>query len=193
MSLDDLLAHDDSSAWRFLRHCAKRLQRHPALRMADREDLIQDLLLIATQRWPNFDPRRACAMTFFCRVMAHGAITLVRRAERQKRDARRVAGSLDAASDEEGGRSWIDSIEASQRAAHTFQQRRSAEEAFELHRDVTALRESLSPEDRELAEHLQSLSPHAVTEVTGWTAHRVRSRLAAIRARFEAENLGEYL
>ena len=138
---------------------ARRLARLPGFSRSDIPDIEQDLALAAWKALPRFDPSHASIDTFVDRVLGAVVGMLERRRERQKRDHRREAYSIDEmmdakrAAEAEGG----DAVPPLEAEVHDL--RLGRDYADEAHRaglrlDVAQILERLPADLRAVAEML---------------------------------------
>jgi RNA polymerase sigma-70 factor, ECF subfamily len=159
------------------------------------QDLTADFVLDLLQRRKSFDPNTATWQAFVVVVCENRLVTILEHRRAEMRSHKREAGSLNhPAKDGEGRETPLGAtLDDSQRAKHTGQDRRSDEESWELSHDLAAVFKTLTPQLRQLAEALMGDSKSAAGRDLGYSQGKLYERLGRLRARFEKAGLRDYL
>lgn len=178
-----------------IKHKARQLVGRTGFSESDRADLEQELMLDLLGRLPNYDAARSQITTFISRVVENKLRSICEARFRQKRDPRRLAGSLNQRieSGEGGSVERVDTIDQEE----YWRRRGTAGPCADVRDLAVELRPVLAslPDDmRELAEWLASTSNISeISRETGTPRWKLYEALAALRARLEDAGLGDYL
>lgn len=195
MNIQNLFSHRDPFASQLVRQKARQLVRHPAFNRSELRDIEQELVLELVRKYRCYDPERAQESTFIARIVESKIASMIRIRMAEKRDFRRDAHSLnETIRDSDGGcveRSQT--LDASAVSNHTGQSKRSDRDVAELRRDVADILQSLSNDERELAELLMEQTEYAASRILGRSRRQIAKEVARLRELFEDVGMRGYL
>lgn len=194
MGIYSLDCFDEFTA-KFIRSKVRQLIGRAGFKEADRQDLTADFVLDLLQRRKSFDPNTATWQAFVIVVCENRLVTLLEHRRAEMRSHKREAGSLNRPiKDGEGKETPLGAtLDDSQRAKHTAQDRRSDEESWELAHDIEQVLSTLPPQLRQLAEALMTDSKSAAKRHLGVSQGALYELLGRMRARFEKAGLRGYM
>jgi RNA polymerase sigma-70 factor (ECF subfamily) len=182
---------NDAFTRRMVRRMAQELITEGFYAESDVEDVMQDLLLHLVERLPKFDPEKGRWSTFVRMVVQRYATTLRRRQSAECRGRRITHNSLSITiqgADGEPIEMANTVVEDDYRRAygHDFvgDQARAA-----LEGDVSAVLDSLAPDDRDLCRRLMSDPPAQVARDLQITRSALATRIERLRQAFDAAGL----
>jgi RNA polymerase sigma-70 factor (ECF subfamily) len=158
---------------RLVRHKASQLLRLPGFTESDRADLQQNLLVKLIASRHHYRRRKGTWHAYAATVLDRQAATLARDRKAQKRRPDREVPFTDHFSD--------------------LRRPLPSEDSLDLVLDLKALWETLSVQDRQLAELLLQESTTSAAKSLGISRRTCRDRLKKMRRRFEAAGLEDYL
>jgi RNA polymerase sigma factor (sigma-70 family) len=143
----------DAELVRIAMHFASGLVGNYGYTKDDADDLLQSLLLEGTKALQRFDEAKAKRSTFLYAALQDRVASLARHAQREKRDHRSVACSLDSEwpGDESGDTAWADVISPEETLDSDQVPRRDRANLDHLRMDMAAALAALPPDLRKLA------------------------------------------
>ena len=161
----------------------------------DVEDIRQELVLDVLQRLPKFNRTRAGLKTFISRLLDNHIAHLIKHREAGRRDHRRVECRLDDwQRDKDNLWTCLGETITEEEALDRLGCRRlSSQERIDLALDTVTLLDLLSKRDRKLCLQLQTRTVSELSRQTGVVRTRIYERLRAIRQKFLAAGMEEYL
>ncbi|MGN6547782.1 MAG: sigma factor [Aureliella sp.] len=176
---------------KLVRDKARQLARKPGS-ASDAEDFEQDLLIKLLQAAPQFDPEIAHENAFGATVVERQSASIVRGQRAKKRSGPVVSLSI-TVSLEGHPTELAELIGHRELDARRARHPRSKEELEQLSSDVHAVIATLPAPLRDLAERLMRMSLSQAARELGLTRTASFVRMAALRRRFEAAGLKNYL
>jgi RNA polymerase sigma-70 factor, ECF subfamily len=185
----------DEFTAKFIRSKVRQLIGRAGFKEADRQDLTADFVLDLLQRRKSFDADIATWEAFVIVVCENRFVTILEHRRAEMRSHKREAGSLNRPiKDGEGNETPLGAtLDDSQGAKHTGQDRRSDEESWDMAHDIAAVLSTLTPQLRQLAEALMSDSKSAARRELGVSQGTLYELLGRMRARFEKAGLRDYM
>ncbi|MBN2132231.1 MAG: sigma-70 family RNA polymerase sigma factor [Sedimentisphaerales bacterium] len=147
-------------ALELVHHKARQIIGKAGYTQDDLDDIKQDLIMDLLERLPKFDPAKATYNTFVARVVERKICNLLRDRQAEMRDHRRNVCSLNEDIDTGEGEpvQRVTMISQDDHDLRTGKYRRPAEERAHLHLDLETVLADLSPELRQAAVLLQTMS-----------------------------------
>lgn len=160
----------------------------------DKEDLEQELLTRLLQGLKSFDPDVAHRKSFVTAIVERSVASIIRDAEAQKRDHRRI-GSLQLLVEvtEEGPTELAETISDREYNGRRCRDPRSDEDLAQLVTDLADVIDSLPDELRDLAERMKTQSISAIAREIGVPRTTLNDTVRRLRQRFEAAGLRDYV
>jgi len=174
---------------------ARQLVGKAGYTLDDVEDLEQDLIRDLLERMEKFDPAKAKLSTFADRVVCRRICNLLRHRQAEMRDHRCVAFSMNEELEtEEGPMERHETIGQDEVDLRTGRYNRPAADRAHLHMDMNAVLIGLSPELRQIADMLRTMSVAEVARSLGIPRSTFRDNyLAQLREAFAVSRLDDYL
>jgi RNA polymerase sigma factor (sigma-70 family) len=166
----------DPSIRDLIRLKASKLVRNRRVRNADRDDIEQELILVALRRLPKFNASKGDRLSFLRAVVEKAAANLIRSEQAAKRGQGRTIP-----------------LEAEHLEEPVLGREDEELSREDLVIDIQDLLGKLPAELRRIAELLQSLSPTETARALGLSRGTVYARLSEIRSLCERSDLAEYL
>lgn len=159
----------------------------------DADDLLQTLILAGLIALPRFDKSRAKRSTYLYAVLRDKVADLARHAERQRRDRRKEAFSLDAEwpEDECGETLWADLIGVEDSLTEEGCSRRHRDDLHGLSMDVEEALADLPPNLRELCRLHSVLDSEDARRAAGMAYSTHHRAIKRIRAFFERRGFSQ--
>ncbi|MEO2026662.1 MAG: sigma-70 family RNA polymerase sigma factor [Fuerstiella sp.] len=160
----------------------------------DKEDLEQELLTRLLQGLRSFDPDVAHRKSFVTAIVERAVATILRDAEAQKRDHRRIS-SLQRLVDltDEGPTELAETIGDREYNGRRCRDPRSDEDLAQLVTDLAEVIDSMPGELRDLAERMKTQSISAIAREIGVPRTTLNDAVRRLRQRFEQTGLRDYL
>lgn len=160
----------------------------------DKEDLEQELLTRLLQGLRSFDPDVAHRKSFVTAIVERAVATILRDAEAQKRDHRRIS-SLQRLVDltDEGPTELAETIGDREYNGRRCRDPRSDEDLAQLVTDLAEVIDSMPGELRDLAERMKTQSISAIAREIGVPRTTLNDAVRRLRQRFEQAGLRDYL
>ncbi len=160
----------------------------------DKEDLEQELLTRLLQGLKSFDPDVAHRKSFVTAIVERAVATILRDAEAQKRDHRRIS-SLQRLVDltDEGPTELAETIGDREYNGRRCRDPRSDEDLAQLVTDLAEVIDSMPGELRDLAERMKTQSISAIAREIGVPRTTLNDAVRRLRQRFEQTGLRDYL
>ncbi|HIK93833.1 MAG TPA: sigma-70 family RNA polymerase sigma factor [Planctomycetes bacterium] len=160
----------------------------------DKEDLEQELLTRLLQGLKSFDPDVAHRKSFVTAIVERAVATILRDAEAQKRDHRRIS-SLQRLVDltDEGPTELAETIGDREYNGRRCRDPRSDEDLSQLVTDLAEVIDSMPGELRDLAERMKTQSISAIAREIGVPRTTLNDAVRRLRQRFEQTGLRDYL
>ena len=160
----------------------------------DKEDLEQELLTRLLQGLKSFDPDVAHRKSFVTAIVERSVASIIRDAEAQKRDHRRI-GSLQMLVEltGEGPTELAETIGEREYNERRCRDPRSDEDLAQLVTDLADVVDSLPDELRDLAERMKTQSISAIAREIGVPRTTLNDTVRRLRQRFEAAGLRDYV
>lgn len=177
-------------------HCkARQLVGKAGYTPDDIKDIEQDLIQDLLERLPKFDPAKATLNTFAARVVERRLCNLLRHRHTEMRDPRREAFSLnEEVETDDGPMERHETIGQEEIDPFTGRCHQPAAERVHLQMDLDAIIAGLSPELRQIADLLRTLSVAEVARELGISRRTFREKhMAQLRAIFAASRMDDYL
>src|SRR5262245_60246717 len=171
---------------------AKRLIGRTGLRLQDRDDVHQHLVMDLIRRLPKFDPKRGGIEGFISMVVERCGRKLLRTRRAAKRYA--MPASLSAiVVTEEGATELAATISQREYDARRQREPRTKGDQAQLERDVTDVLAGLPANVREFAEMLKHCSVAEAARRLGIPRTTLYAHVQRIRRHFERSGLRDYL
>ena len=160
----------------------------------DKEDLEQELLTRLLQGLKSFDPNVAHRKAFVTAIVERSVASIIRDAEAQKRDHRRI-GSLQLLVEvtEDGPTELAETIGDREYNGRRCRNPRSDEDLAQLVTDLADVIDSLPDELRDLAERMKTKSISAIAREIGVPRTTLNDTVRRLRQRFETAGLRGYV
>jgi RNA polymerase sigma-70 factor (ECF subfamily) len=160
----------------------------------DRDDLEQELIARLLQSLKSFDPDVAHRKSFVTAVVERAVATILRDAQAEKRDPRRI-GSLHVLVEvsDDGSTELAETIGDREYNARRCRDPRSAEDLAQLASDLADVVAALPAELCDLAERLKSHSIAEIARDLGVPRTTLNDTVRRLRQRFEQAGLRAYL
>ena len=160
----------------------------------DRDDLEQELIARLLQSLKSFDPDVAHRKSFVTAVVERAVATILRDAQAEKRDPRRI-GSLHVLVEvsDDGPTELAEMVGDREYNARRCRDPRSAEDLSQLTSDLAGVLAALPTELRDLAERLKSHSIAEIARDLGVPRTTLNDTVRRLRQRFEQAGLRAYL
>ena len=160
----------------------------------DRDDLEQELIARLLQSLKSFDPDVAHRKSFVTAVVERAVATILRDAQAEKRDPRRI-GSLHVLVEvsDDGPTELAETIGDREYNARRCRDPRSAEDLSQLTSDLAGVLAALPTELRDLAERLKTHSIAEIARDLGVPRTTLNDTVRRLRQRFEQAGLRAYL
>ena len=160
----------------------------------DKEDLEQELLTRLLQGLRSFDPDVAHRKSFVTAIVERAVATILRDAEAQKRDHRRIS-SLQRLVDltDEGPTELAETIGDREYNGRRCRDPRSDEDLAQLVTDLAEVIDSMPGELRDLAKRMKTQSISAIAREIGVPRTTLNDAVRRLRQRFEQAGLRDYL
>ena len=161
----------------------------------DIEDIEQDLIRDLLEHLPKFDPAKATLNTFAVRVVEGKISKLLRDRQAEMRDHRRESFSLnEEVETEDGTVDVFEVVPQDEIDLRTGRYNRPAADRAHLLMDMNAVLIGLSPELRQVADMLRTLSVAEVARELGIPRRTFRmNHLSKLRRAFAACHMDDYL
>ena len=183
-------------ALELVHHKARQIIGKAGYTRDDLDDIKQDLIVDLLERLPKFDPAKATYNTFVARVVERKICNLLRDRQAEVRDHRRNVCSLNEDIDTGEGEpvQRVTTISQDDHDVRAGKYRRPAEERAHLQLDLEAALADLSPELRQTAVLLQTMSVSQAAREMGVPRRTFREKhLVQLREAFKAKGLNLYL
>jgi len=172
----------DAELVRIAMHLASSLVGNYGYTADDADDILQILIVAGTVALPRFDPSKSKRSTFIYAALRERVKNLARDAERQKRDRRREAFSLNAEwpGDPSGDIQWSDVVGIDQTFTDQGVPRIDRTDIHGLRMDMEEALADLPPNLRELCRlhsHLASDDARRAAGMAKSTHHRAIKRI----------------
>ncbi len=160
----------------------------------DKEDLEQELLTRLLQGLKSFDPDVAHRKSFVTAIVERAVATILRDAEAQKRDHRRIS-SLQRLVDltDEGPTELAETIGDREYNGRRCRDPRSDEDLAQLVTDLAEVIDSVPDELCDLAKRMKTQSISAIAREIGVPRTTLNDAVRRLRQRFEQAGLRDYL
>lgn len=194
------MSHDDNQCrlgrfeFGIVKRKVKQIIGRSGYTRQDTEDLEQDLLTRLMQGLKSFDPDVAHRKSFVTAIVERSVASIIRDAEAQKRDHRRI-GSLQLLVQvtEEGPIELVQTLSDREHNNRHCRDPRNDENLTHLVTDLAAVVDSLPDELRDLAERLKTQSISAIAREIGVPRTTLNDTVRRLRHRFEAAGLRDYV
>jgi RNA polymerase sigma factor (sigma-70 family) len=191
---DDKPPQFDQVASELVRRKARRLVGQSGLKVQDRDDVEQELLLRVQRHLPTYDPARGELRAFLWTLIEHAAANLLRDRRVMKRDPRRT-GSLQEPVQigDEGTTELGQTVGQDAYDARRLRTPRSPEELAQLASDVADTLAGLPADLHDLAKQLMKVAVAEATRLRRVARSTLYTQVRQLRQRFERAGLRGYL
>ena len=160
----------------------------------DKEDLEQELLTRLLQGLRSFDPDVAHRKSFVTAIVERAVATILRDAEAQKRDHRRISSLQRLVNlTDEGPTELAETIGDREYNGRRCRDPRSDEDLAQLVTDLAEVIDSMPGELRDLAKRMKTQSISAIAREIGVPRTTLNDAVRRLRQRFEQAGLRDYL
>ena len=160
----------------------------------DKEDLEQELLTRLLQGLKSFDPDVAHRKSFVTAIVERAVATILRDAEAQKRDHRRISSLQRLVNlTDEGPTELAETIGDREYNGRRCRDPRSDEDLAQLVTDLAEVIDSMPDELCDLAKRMKTQSISAIAREIGVPRTTLNDAVRRLRQRFEQSGLRDYL
>ena len=160
----------------------------------DKEDLEQELLTRLLQGLRSFDPDVAHRKSFVTAIVERAVATILRDAEAQKRDHRRISSLQRLVNlTDEGPTELAETIGDREYNGRRCRDPRSDEDLAQLVTDLAEVIDSMPDELCDLAKRMKTQSISAIAREIGVPRTTLNDAVRRLRQRFEQAGLRDYL
>jgi RNA polymerase sigma-70 factor (ECF subfamily) len=183
-------------AFKLVRRKARQIVGKTGYTLNDVDDIQQDLILDLLEHLPQFNPDLASYETFVVRVVDRKVSNLLRHRQMEKRDCRREAGSIydEICSDDNQVMRRIEAVSQDEQSRRMGKDTLPQHEQSELEIDMKMVLDEMTPDLRQVAELLQTMSPNQAAEhlnISRTTFYR--NYLVPLREILQSGDMDEYL
>ena len=178
----------DSYATQLIQYKARHLIGSYGFTASDREDIEQELILDLLQRLPKYNPDRAKRTTFIARIIDNQIASMIKYRTAQKRDYHLCRCSLNDCRNDEDDESveLLDTIDQDDYFRRIGRERLSTIDQSDIAIDVQRILAGLSPELRDLCEHLmKDKTIRDIAKSTGIPRWKIYELINKLRVLFQ--------